>query len=115
MSWTMRPSSNSIKGHDEPCCKYEEDERHRHEYEVAHSCYQLSVVILSSEALWLHKGVEQVDEEADGAETGQPCYECSAHSLTSPVSDETPARVATIGVRGSPLDHVGRGSVLVGR
>jgi hypothetical protein len=34
--------------------------------------FVVAISALLSEAFWLHEGIEQVDEKADGAEAGQP-------------------------------------------
>jgi hypothetical protein len=85
----MRASSDPSQGNDEPCCDYEEDERHRYEYEVAHSCtcFDVAITASRSEAFRLYESVEEVDEEPEGAETGEASHERVGHEL-APATDE---------------------------
>lgn len=43
----------------------------------------LRVSFPASEALGLHEGIEEVDEQADRTEAGKPCHDGGAHDEAS--------------------------------
>jgi hypothetical protein len=46
---------------------------------IVATSFFVAISALLSEAFWLHKGIEQVDEKAAGAEAGQPGHYGSGH------------------------------------
>jgi hypothetical protein len=76
--------------------------------------FVVAIPALLSETLWLHEGIEQVNEKASGTEAGQPGHEDSSHGSTPSMSEEMRARAALIRAHGLAAGPVGRSSDLLG-